>query len=462
LRRASSPKGGKPQQETAIRPFRLFGDKRRSANFGTTAMTTEAMTTETERLKDNVVALKGGPVAGRDAQAGQDVAAKVAGDDVPLAPQGRDAATEKPAPAADQGAEPVGAKRPHRRLFLETTSAFAAVVLLAAGYVYWDYSSHFQYTDDAFIDARHFTVSPKVPGYIVEVSVTDNQHVAAGDVIARIDDRDYRVAWEQAEAQVAVAAANIANLDAMITVQQAQITASQAQVEQAQAALTFAEQQAARYEDLAQSAAGTVQMAQQTAAALRQAQAALRNAQAALTVAQRQVDSLKAQRSAAEANLKVANAQRDQAELNLSYTVVTAAQAGRVATLTDAVGAYAQAGTGLATFVPDDIWVTGNYKETQLDEVRPGQAATVHIDAYPNRGVTGLVASVQPGSGTAFSLLPAQNATGNFVKIVQRVPVKIVLKNVPEDVTLGPGMSVEPSIRVRPAPSLYERIMGWL
>jgi membrane fusion protein (multidrug efflux system) len=143
---------------------------------------------------------------------------------------------------------------------------------------------------------------------------------------------------------------------------------------------------------------------------------------------------------------------------------VTAAEPGRAVNLTALPGEFAQAGTNLTMFVPDEIWVTANFKETQLDHMRPGQPVTLTIDAYPERDIHGHVASVQPGSGTAFSLLPAQNATGNYVKIVQRVPVKIVIDNPPSDVALGPGMSVVPSVRVDPKPSLYERItafFGW-
>jgi membrane fusion protein (multidrug efflux system) len=201
-------------------------------------------------------------------------------------------------------------------------------------------------------------------------------------------------------------------------------------------------------------------MAQQTAAALLQSQAALKNARAVTIVAQRQLDTLKAQRGGAEATLDQTIAQRDQAQLNLVYTAVTAAQPGRVANLTAAVGQFAQAGTSLTMFVPDELWVTANYKETQLDRMRPGQAVTLRIDAYPRDLIRGHVASVQPGSGTAFSLLPAENATGNFVKVVQRVPVKIIMENRPASVAIGPGMSAVPSVRVNPAASLYERLMG--
>ncbi|MGY4475975.1 multidrug resistance efflux pump [Bradyrhizobium sp. USDA 3364] len=177
-----------------------------------------------------------------------------------------------------------------------------------------------------------------------------------------------------------------------------------------------------------------------------------------LNLAQRQVESLKAQRKSAVANLAQAGAQRDQAKLNLSYTTVTAAQPGRVVNLSAAVGQFAQAGTNLTMFVPDQIWVTANFKEIQLDRMRPGEKATLKIDAYPGRTIEGHLESVQPGSGTAFSLLPAQNATGNYVKIVQRVPVKIVMDNPPTDVALGPGMSVVPTVRVDSSPSLFERL----
>ena len=295
-------------------------------------------------------------------------------------------------------------------------------------------------------------------GYITAVPVTDNEHVAAGQVIARIDDRTYRAALAQAEAQVAAARASIDNIDAQLSVQGAQIAADQAQLAQQQAALVFAQQQAARYQYLAHTIAGTVQNAQQYTSQLRQQQATVDSAQATLKLAQRQVEALKAQRASDVASLAQAKAQREQAQLNLSYTTVTADQPGRVVQLSAAVGQYAQPGANLSMFVPDDIWIWANFKETQLDHMRSGQPVTIDIDAYPERAIEGHVASVQPGSGTAFSLLPAENATGNWVKIVQRVPVKIVMDNPPTDVALGPGMSTEVSVRVDPHPSLYKRL----
>jgi membrane fusion protein (multidrug efflux system) len=349
-----------------------------------------------------------------------------------------------------------------RRPMASAIGAILIAAAMGAGYIYWDYASHFESTDDAFIAARQIAIAPKVPGYVTKVPVTDNQHVPAGGMVARIDDRDYRIALDQANAQVAAAEAGIKNIDAQTVVQQAQISANQAQVDQAQAALVFAQQQAARYEHLAGTGYGSVQNSQQYNSQLDQQQAALKSAQAAHNVAQRQIESLKAQRASAEANLAQATAQRDQAKLNLSYTTVTAAQAGRIVNLSAAPGEFAQAGTNLTMFVPDEIWVTANFKETQLDTMRPGQPVSLSIDAYPERDIRGHVDSVQPGSGTAFSLLPAQNATGNYVKVVQRVPVKIVFDNPPADIALGPGMSVVPSVRINPAPSLYERLTNIL
>ena len=349
-----------------------------------------------------------------------------------------------------------------RHPFAVALGLFVCALAAASGYLYWDYAQHFESTDDSFIAARQFAIQPKVSGYITAVPVTDNQHVASGDVIARIDDRDYRNALAQAQAQVAAAQAGIENIGAQITVQQAQINANQAQVDQAQATLVFGQQQAARYQQLAQTGAGSVQNSQQFTSQLHQQEAALKTAQATLQLAQRQIESLKAQRDSAVANLAQAEAQRDQAQLNLSYTIVTAAQPGRVVNLTVADGQFAQTGTALTNFVPDDIWVTANFKETQLDAMRPGQPVTLTIDAYPERGIHGHVASVQSGSGPAFSLLPPENATGNWVKIVQRVTVKIVMDDPPPDVALGPGMSVETIVRVNANPSLYERLTAWL
>jgi len=349
-----------------------------------------------------------------------------------------------------------------RRALLSGAGLLALIAAVSAGGLYFDHSAHFATTDDAFIAARQFAVASKVPGYLTAVPVTDNQHVVQGDVIARIDQRDYRVALAQAEAAIAAAQAAIANIAAQIEVQKAQIDASETQVKLSEARLVYARQQAERYGTLTKEGWASHQTGELALSELYQQQAAVSNAQANVTVARRQLSALEAQRSTAEANLREAEAKRDQASLNLSYTTVTAAQPGRIVQLGAAIGQLAQAGTALSMFVPDEIWVVANFKETQLDAMRPGDPVRFDIDAYPGRQMHGHVASVQPGSGTAFSLLPAENATGNYVKIVQRVPVKVVIDHAPTDVALGPGMSVVPTVRTDLTPSLYERLRSWL
>lgn len=349
-----------------------------------------------------------------------------------------------------------------RRPLAVLLGAIVILVLVAGGYVYWDHAAHFESTDDAFIDARQYAIAPKVGGYVTAVDVTDNQHVEAGAVIAQIEQRDYRIALADAEAQLAAADASVQNLNAQIAAEQAQASASRAQVKQSRAALRFAQQEAARSRALAQRGFGTVQREQQATSTLQQEQARGQGATETVEAANARVQSIEAQRKSAEASAAQAKAQVDRARLNLSYTVVKAAEPGRVVRLTAAVGQLAEPGTSLCMFVPDTVWVTANFKETQLDQMRPGQPAEIRIDAYPDREVNGSVVSIQPGSGTAFSLLPAENATGNYVKIVQRVPVKIVMRDPPKDVSLGPGMSVVPTVRVNAAPSIYERISGIL
>ena len=331
-------------------------------------------------------------------------------------------------------------------------TAVAALVLVAAivaAVLWYVEARHWETTDDAFIDARSFSISAKVGGYLTEVPVTDNQHLAAGSLVARIDKRDYQVAVDQAQAQVEAGQAGVRSAVAQIAAQQAQVQEAQAQVSQNQAAFEFSRDENQRAQDLVTKGAGTVQRAQQTSSELVQAQANIARVQAALNAAVRQVSVNEAQQKSAEANLAQARAQLEQARLNLSYTDIRADQPGRVARLTAAKGQLAQAGTSLAMFVPDELWVTANYKETQLNDMRPGQHVEMTIDAYPGRRITGRVDSIQSGSGTVFSLLPAQNATGNYVKVVQRVPVKLVFDGLPDDVAIGPGMSVVPKVRVR-------------
>jgi membrane fusion protein (multidrug efflux system) len=355
---------------------------------------------------------------------------------------------EQPKEASDKSARSFR-DRLRERWLLVTVAACLVVIAFIGGTAYWLEIRDYESTDDAFVAARSFSIAPKVSGYVVDVPVTDNQHVKAGDVLARIDERDYKITLDQASAQVAVAQANIDNVQAQIDSQRQQVDQARAQVDQSEAAEVFAQQEETRALDLVKRGADTVQHEQQNRSNLQQAQASTTRSKAALIAAELGIKTLQTQLESARASLQQAQAQLDQAELNLGYTRITAAQSGRVVKLTGAVGTYAVAGQSLMMFVPDDIWIVANYKETQLADMRPGQAVDFTIDAYPGRTLTGHVDSVQPGSGTAFSLLPAENATGNFVKVVQRVPVKIVVDRWPDDLAIGPGMSVVPWVKVR-------------
>ncbi|KAB0680751.1 HlyD family secretion protein [Aureimonas leprariae] len=360
--------------------------------------------------------------------------------------------------AADEGGDEQPApKKPSliRRHPLWILFGLIGVAVVAVlGYFTWlIFFYPYESTDDAFVDARQFSVAAKVSGYVGEVPVTDNQHVNPGDVILSIDPRDYQIALDQAKGQLESAKAFVQSADAQIASSNAAVDQSKARIASAQAALQFAQDEASRQQKLAQTGTGTVQNAQQAVSNLQQSQASFQEAQAGLTSSVKSVASAQAQKASAIASLHQAEASVEQAEQNLGYTTIKAEQAGRVVRLTGSKGQYLDAGQSVSMFVPDEIWVTANFKETQITDMRPGQPVDVSIDAYPDHPLQGRIDSVQPGSGTAFSLLPAENATGNYVKVVQRVPVKIVVDKWPTDVSIGPGMSVVPSATVRQPPA---------
>jgi membrane fusion protein (multidrug efflux system) len=324
----------------------------------------------------------------------------------------------------------------------------ALIVAALGGLFYWMYASQFESTDDAFIDGRVVSMSPEVVGDITLVPVTDNQIVHAGDLLARIDQRDYLAAAAQADAQIAEAQAAVETSEAQEDEQRAQVQQAENQITVAQAQFNFSKDDNKRYQQEVQTGAGTVQRAQQSASDFEAKRAALFSAQDTRTVALRQIDVIKAQRKSAEAQKAAAEAQKATAEANLSRTELHAPVDGRITRLTGAVGQLATQGAALMILVPLDLWVTANFKETQLYDLRVGQSVDIEIDAF-DRSFPGHVNSVQAGSGTAFSLLPAENATGNYVKVVQRIPVKITFDK-PSMVELGPGMSVTPTVRVKP------------
>ncbi|MGA2129419.1 MAG: HlyD family secretion protein, partial [Xanthobacteraceae bacterium] len=305
--------------------------------------------------------------------------------------------------------------------------------------------------DDAYVKADNTTVAPKVSGYLAAVEVGDNEPVRIGQVLARIDDRDSRVALDQATADVAAARAAVANKQASLEAQQSIIDAARATVEVDQAGQTFAEQEDKRYTTLATTGYGSVQNAQQAASRIAVARASVARDRAALTTAIKQVELLKAEHAQARAALAHSEALLRQAELNLSYTTIVSPIDGIVGNRTLRVGQYVQAGTQLMAVVPTAAaYVVANYKETQLTDVRPGQPVEIDVDMFPGTKVRGRVDSIAPASGQEFALLPPDNATGNFTKVVQRIPVKITLDpGSPLAGGLRPGMSVHPTIETR-------------
>jgi membrane fusion protein (multidrug efflux system) len=338
------------------------------------------------------------------------------------------------------------------RKLLMTGAAIAALAGSAwYGFDYWTVGQYLVSTDDAYVQADNTTVAPKVSGYLHQVLVGDNERVRAGQVLARIDDRDFKVALDQAKADVAAAEASIASKQAQLDVQQTVIAAAKATIDVDTAAKTFANQENKRYTDLAATGFGSVQNAQQAQSRNAGAEAAILRDTANLASAERQVDLLKAEIAQAVAASARASALQRQAELNLGYTTITAPIDGVVGNRSLRVGQFVQAGTQLMSVVPvEGAYVVANYKETQLTDVHEGQAVDIAIDMFPGKVVHGHVDSIAPASGQEFALLPPDNATGNFTKVVQRIPVRIALDATDNPtIELRPGMSVIPTIATR-------------
>jgi membrane fusion protein (multidrug efflux system) len=341
-----------------------------------------------------------------------------------------------------------------RKLLMAGATAAALAGAAWYGWDYWTVGQYLVSTDDAYVKADNTTIAPKVSGYLREVLVGDNEHVKAGQVLARIDERDFQVALDQARSDVAAAEAAIASKQAQLGVQQTVIDAAKATIDVDKATVTFAAQESKRYTDLAATGYGSVQNAQHAQSGIAGAQAAIQRDTANLASALKQVDLLKAEIAQANAALARAHALQRQAELNLGYTTIVAPVDGVVGNRTLRIGQYVQAGTQLMSVVPvAGAYVVANFKETQLTDVREGQTVDITVDMFPGQVVHGHVDSIAPASGQEFALLPPDNATGNFTKVVQRIPVKIALEgNNNALVTLRPGMSVIPTIETRSQP----------
>ena len=362
-------------------------------------------------------------------------------------------ATEMPRQAiAPVGHETGRASWPHRRSLLWL--GLGGLALLAAALYFYVPPLYEVTTDDAYIDAHVVSIGPKVSAYVTALHISDNSAFKAGDLLIELDPRDFQVAVDSADADLKSADATAANIGAQLQEQQAVIGQSQAAVEGDQSTLAFAQEELQRYGSLANTGVGTIERLQQAQSDIGQHQAALQRDQAALTAARAHVAVLDTQKQQAQAAIDRQKAALAQARLNLSYTKIYATEDGTVANKTVEAGNFVQPGQVLFSSVPVFRYVTANYKETQLTHMRPGQAVTVRIDAYPALRLHGHVDSIQGGTGSEFALLPPENATGNFVKVVQRVPVKIVFDDPPAALqSISPGMSVETTVWIADPPA---------
>ncbi|WP_165982610.1 HlyD family secretion protein [Dankookia rubra] len=378
-------------------------------------------------------------------------------DDAPPAKRQKTEADDPPpgdrkdeAPRKDQGEG--GGKPPAppwRRRLLIGGGALAGLLLLVGGGWWWWQSRLWEATDDAFLEAHVTRLAPQVAGRVAELLVDDNQRVEAGQLLLRIDPRDFEVALQNARARHGSAAAQVAEAGAQVAVRRAAIGQAQANVVIAEADQENAETSLRRFRSVDPRAV-TQQARDDAEAQSRSARARVEAARQEVAAAEAQAAAAEAQRRAAEAALREAEAAVGNAELQLSYTSIAAPVAGRIANRGVETGNYVTPGQALLSVVEPSVWVTANFKETQLRQIRPGQAVEVKVDAYPDPVLKGRVDGIQRGTGARFSVLPAQNATGNYVKITQRVPVKIVLEDDrARDLPLSPGLSVVPSVRVR-------------
>jgi membrane fusion protein, multidrug efflux system len=341
----------------------------------------------------------------------------------------------------------------YRRPGLVGLLILVLMVVVVAGALLWRHSRTHVTSDDAYVDGISEQVSPQITGRVTRILVQDNADVKIGQVLAELDPADERAHRDEAEAGRAQAQAQFAEAQAQQTVYAAQVAEARAGLGTAEANAVNAAHQLSRYQRLKRINSGAVsaQQLDSAAAAATSTAAQLDAARQSVAAAQAQQGYARSLLGAAQAGIASANAQIAQADLTLSYVQIKARIDGRVANKVVAEGNVVAAGAPIMVIVPRDVYVTANFKETQLNHLRRGQPVTIKVDAYPDLKLTGHVDSVQPASGQAFSTLPAENATGNWVKVVQRVPVKIDFDHLPDDPDqrLGPGMSVEISVAVR-------------
>jgi membrane fusion protein, multidrug efflux system len=348
---------------------------------------------------------------------------------------------------------PSTATRPSiKRVFAIAISPLLLAAASWFAWFWWIEGRFIETTDDAYVGGDVTTLSSKIAGFIEKVSVIDNQAVQAGDLLVKLDDRDYRAQLARAQASVAAQTAALANLDANWRLQQSMIDQAEADIAATVAELARARYDFDRYRTLSNDKFASLQRFQQADADHEKALAADRKARAALEAAKRRLDVINTQKEQSQAALDQAMAERDLATLNLAYTEIRAPIDGVVGNRSARAGAYATVGVQLLAIVPArGLWVDANFKESQLGRMREGQVAGIVADVLPGLRFKGHVASLAPATGAQFSVIPPENATGNFTKIVQRVPVRIVLEDAASELgKLRPGLSVVVQVDERP------------
>jgi membrane fusion protein (multidrug efflux system) len=365
------------------------------------------------------------------------------------------AAGQKDAPPPGQGKpdRPPEDKKPSpfKNPLVLAIGGAILVLLIVGGLVFWLNARNFESTDDAFIDVQIVRIAPQIAGQVTQVLVDDNQLVSAGQPLASIDSADAQTKVAEAQAKAAQAQSQVDDARVQISVAKAGYEQALADVAAAQAEADNASRDLARYDSLQATSPAAVaqQQLDQTRAQARSTRAQLDGAHKAAQAKLAQIEAAQTQVTSGENQVKAAQSELNAANINLGYASLKAPVAGTIAQKTVAPGNYVQPGTQLMAIVPLQLWITANFKETQLDLIRPGQKATLSVDACPHDKIEGHVDSIQRGAGQAFAILPPENATGNYVKVVQRVPVKIVIDQIPKTCPLGPGMSVVPTVRVR-------------
>ncbi|MBO2676753.1 HlyD family secretion protein [Shewanella algae] len=321
------------------------------------------------------------------------------------------------------------------------------VAILGGGWYWYQQLRFIETTDNAYVETDISHLSVKVPGYVVKTDITDNQHVEAGQLLAQLEDSQYQAKLSQEQAALDSARAELTTLAAKVDLQQALITQAKAGVIAAESDLHRARQQLERSEKLRQKNYSSQDDVDQLTAAADSAAARLDEAKAALNAKERELAVFNAQLTQAEAKSQEAGASLELAKIQLADTQVRAPFSGVVGKRGAMVGQYVQPGQSLFSLVPDGaVWITANFKETQIQHMQPGQPVQVKFDAFPDKTFTGVIDSLSPASGAKFSLLPAENATGNFTKIVQRIPVRIRLQLAEEDARVMPGLSAVVSV----------------